>query len=126
MMGYNTVAVLYNDGLHYGVGDAGLGERIQTASRNWSNRQDHRFHIDFFARSGNASASYGRIVSQEHADYSQVVVVGRNTGAPLRECDNLDRYALDQLADALTRHGYTVKKPKRKAAHRSGKQEDAA
>jgi hypothetical protein len=28
------------------------------------------------------------------------------------ECDDLDHYALGQIADALRRHGWTVKPPK--------------
>ena len=56
----------------------------------------------------------GRVVSQADAGYSQIVVVAGGTGLPLRECNNLDWYALDQLEEALERHGYKVTKPRKR------------
>lgn len=105
-MGFNTVAVLYND-FNF-ADDATIGPRIQRAMRGWLERDRDRMATYFGA---------GIVVSQAHADYSQVVVVGKNTGKPIVECDDLDHYALGQIADALRRHGWTVKppaKPKRK------------
>lgn len=100
-MGFNTVAVLYNDHTHRIAEDGPLGERIAKAMRMWSVRDRDPLVTHFGA---------GQVVSQAHADYSQVVVVGRNTGKPINECDDLDYYALQQIADALKRHGYTVRK----------------
>ena len=107
-MGFNTVAVLYNDFNFARQSD--LGRRIDDAMRSWSWRDRDHLATHFGA---------GMVISQAHADYSQVVVVGRNTGHPIVECNDLDHYALGQIADALRRHGWTVKppaKPKRKHA----------
>ena len=105
-MGFNTVAVLYNDCVHdireYG---GNLGQRLGTAmTAGWSLRDRNTHGTSFGA---------GQVVSQAHADYSQVVVVGHNTGRPITECADLDHYALGQIADALRRHGWTVKPPKK-------------
>lgn len=104
-MGFNTVAVLYNDHTYAFRQDGALGQRIATAmTAGWSERHRNKLATWFGA---------GQIVSQAHADYSQIVVCGRNTGAPLSECNELDWFALHQLAEALRRHGYTVKPPRK-------------
>jgi hypothetical protein len=100
-MGFNTVAVLYND-FNFAK-QADIGQRIHDAMRGWSWRERERLATHFGA---------GMVVSQAHADYSQVVVVGQNRGRMIIECDDLDHYALGQIADALRRHGWTVKPPK--------------
>lgn len=102
-MGFNTVAVLYND-FNFAT-EQHIGERIRQAMLGWHGRDRDRMVTHFGA---------GMVVSQAHADYSQVVVVGRNTGSPIVECNDLDHYALSQLADALVRHGWTVKPPTKK------------
>lgn len=104
-MGYNTVAVLYNDHTSLIRDDADIGRRIAKAMQSWCSRDRYPLALYFGS---------GVICSQEHADYSQVVVVGQNRGRRLCDCNDLDSYALDQLADALRRHGWTVKEPKRK------------
>lgn len=101
-MGFNTVAVLYNDFNFAKQPD--IGRRIQDAMRGWSMRERDSLATWFGA---------GMVVSQAHADYSQVVVVGQNRGRQIVECDDLDHYALGQIADALRRHGWTVKPPKK-------------
>lgn len=113
-MGYNTVLVVFNDSLHMGAGDPNLGERIQRASRMWSARTTHPEELQFFARSGNGSASYGAVVSQEHADYDQIVIVGQNRGRRLRDVSDLNWFALNEMADCLRRHGWTAKEPPRR------------
>lgn len=104
-MGYNTVAVLYNDCTHLIRKDGDIGRRIANAMQSWHAR-DH-YPLDLYFGSG-------EVCSQAHADYSQVVVVGQNRGRRLCDCDDLDGYALDQMADALRRHGWTVKEPGKK------------
>jgi hypothetical protein len=108
-MGFNTVAVLYNDHTHRLRSDDGsISQEIGRAMQHWSIRDRDRMATHFGA---------GMVVSQAHADYSQVVVVGQNRGRPIVECDDLDHYALGQIADALRRHGWNVKPPaKRKRA----------
>lgn len=110
-VGYNSVAVLFNDQLEAIRNDANTGERIANAMRGWHMRDRDRLATWF---------GYGQIVSQDHADYSQVVVCGQNGGRPLADCDKLDRYALDQLVSALVRHGYSVKAPRKAKPGRSG------
>lgn len=105
-MGFNTVAVIFNDHTHRLQEDDGrLSREIAKAMRGWSMRDRDRMATWFGA---------GQVVSQAHADYSQVVVVGQNSGRPISECGNLDWYALDQIEAALKRHGYVVKKPKKR------------
>lgn len=101
-MGFNTVAVLYNDFTSEIRASGRLGERIAGAMQSWSQRDRDRMATNFGA---------GMVVSQAHADYSQVVVVGQNCGRPITECNDLDLYALGQIADALRRHGWSVKSP---------------
>lgn len=104
-MGFNTVAVLLNDYAHDLERNGPLGKRIAHAmTAGWSLRNRDSMETWFGA---------GRVISQAHADYSQVVVVGKNSGKPITECDDLDHYALDQIADALRRHGWTVTPPKK-------------
>ena len=101
-MGFNTVAVLYND-FNF-ARDPDIGKRIAEAMRGWSWRERDRLATHFGA---------GMVCSQAHADYSQVVVVGQNRGRMIVECDDLDHYALGQIADALRRHGWKVTPPKK-------------
>lgn len=103
-MGYNTVAVLLNDNLARGAKDPTLGERILSASRNWSVRD----------RGGDLSfASYGSIISQDHADGYQVCIVHGNMGWCADDAE-YDKYlgwqALDAMKDCLERNGYRVVK----------------
>lgn len=108
-MGYNTVAVLFNDFSHEIANSGPVGRRIAEAIRGWSMRSRDK-HILWFG--------CGAVISQDHADYSQVVVVGQNRGRSLCECNDLDGYALSQLTEALVRHGYTVKAPKKTKAQK--------
>jgi hypothetical protein len=104
-MGFNTVAVLYNDA-NFDRPD--MGERIQKAMRGWSVRDRFPMETHFGA---------GIVISQAHADYTQVVAVGRNTGGPISELTtDLDWFALEQLKACLENHGYKVTKPRRKRA----------
>jgi hypothetical protein len=102
-MGYNTVAVLYND--HNFKDDSTIGPRIQNAMRNWSWRDRDPLATHF---------GVSVVVSQAHADYPQVVVVGQNSGRPISEANGLDRMALDQMVACLVRHGYKITAPKKK------------
>lgn len=113
-MGFNTVMMVLNDTVDVGAKDPEIGQRIRDAVISWSSRDRDPGRCDIYARSDRAIASYASVISQAHADYSQVVVVGRNCGAPIVECNELDHYALGQIADALRRHGWTVKPPSKK------------
>lgn len=105
-MGFNTVAVLYND--FDFTKQQHLGERIQSAMRSWPDRDRIQLGANF---------GCGIVISQAHADYTQVVVVGRNTGYPISEATDLDWYALNQIKACLEANGYrVVKKRKPKGA----------
>lgn len=113
-MGFNTVAVLLNDGLHMGADDPELGKRIQEASRNWGH-SPQRSDADIFARSGRGSCSYGSIVSVSHADDCQIVIAGGNMGFRIQDAKpqsptQLSTAAIWLLQEALERHGYSVTK----------------
>jgi len=101
-MGYNTVAVIYND--HHGGAYRSL-EQMDHAIQGWTAR-DRDPQITYFG--------FGKVISQAHADDDQVVIVGRNDGVTAREASNLSSYALDQMRDCLERHGFRVSKRARK------------
>lgn len=116
-MGFNTVLVVYNDSVGSGADDPQLGRRICNAVSGWHGKGRDPSICHIYTMSGRHAASYGQVISQAHADYYQVVVVGKNSGRPIQEAENLDWITLDQLADCLKRHGWTAKPPaKRKSA----------
>ncbi|MFG1462325.1 hypothetical protein V5F77_05440 [Xanthobacter sp. DSM 24535] len=110
-MGYNTVAVIYNDHTHE-IGRSGhLGERIAEAmiSASGSRCQTHE------RRFGS-----GYIVSQAHADTWQITAIGHNIGYRLGDLGNPPPPdALEMAAWMLREHGYKVTKPKVKKAARN-------
>lgn len=103
-MGFNTVAVLYNDFQGDLEKDGAYGRRIAEAMRDWWD-QRHPAATSFGA---------GAVISQAHADYSQVVIVARNSGVPADKADDLDWAALEQMQRCLERHGYKVTKPRKR------------
>lgn len=100
-MGFNTVAVLYNDHVHRIREDGPIGREMAEAILQWPGRG----YVSLPGYFG-----VGKVVSQAHADYSQVVIVGRNNGCMASEAKDLDWYALDQMKACLERHGYKVTK----------------
>jgi len=102
-MGYNTVAVLYNDFTGEFKRDGRIGQRIADAMRDYHDKDRHRRNF-----------GAGVVISQDHADGEQVVIVSRNFGCRADEAEVLGRMALDQMQSCLERHGYKVTKPKRK------------
>jgi D-alanyl-D-alanine carboxypeptidase len=112
-VGYNTVAVLFNDHMHRIQDDPDFGRHVAQAVRAWTWPDRARSATHFGS---------GQVISQAHADYSQVVVVGRNAGKPIVECEDLDHYALGQIADALRRHGWSVKPPRKSKATQQDKE----
>jgi hypothetical protein len=104
-MGYNTVAVLYNDFTAEIAKSGQIGTRIADAMRRYSSRREGQFATNFGA---------GMVISQAHADCEQVVIVSRNYGVRADEATNLGPGALNDMAECLERHGYKVTAPKRK------------
>ena len=99
-MGYNTVLVVLNDNVDMGARDPHLGERILSAVRSWTRRRD-RHELQFFARAPNGgAASYGEVISQDHANGYQVVIVHGNTGWRLDD-PNLPEECLKALEQQL-------------------------
>jgi len=122
-MGYNTVAILLNDNIAFGADDPNLGKAIQSASREWSEREHDHLATRISTRSGNCiGAIYGQIISQDHADGYQVVVVHGNWGWRIDEAHN-DKYlgypAIDQMKDCLERNGYRVTKRRKQTEARA-------
>lgn len=102
-MGYNTVAVIYNDHTHRLAEDDGrISREIVKAMRGWSIRDRDKLATWFGA---------GQVISQAHADYTQIVAVGQNTGKPIEDCNDLEYFALQQMAECLIRHGWSAKPP---------------
>ena len=108
-MGFNTVAVLYND-FNFAKQPL-IGGMIQDAIRGWSMRDRDHLATHFGA---------GMVVSQAHADHTQIVAVGQNRGRPIHECHDLDYMALSSMAECLVRHGWTARPPAKKRTVRKG------
>ncbi len=102
-MGYNTVAVLYNDFTHEIEKSGSVGRRIAVAMRQYSMREHDHMVTHFGA---------GMVVSQDHADGEQVVIVSKNHGMRADEATDLGWQALKDMAECLKRHGYKVTPPK--------------
>jgi hypothetical protein len=108
-MGFNTVLVVLNDHLDVGAKDPTLGEKIQRSSLVWP-RVRRGVESSFFAQSGNCSASYGEVISCDHANGHQVVIVHGNTGW------RLDDPALpEECLKALERQLKQVKRERKPA-----------
>lgn len=105
-MGYNTVAVLYNDFTAEIANSGPIGARIADAMRRYGSRREGQFATNFGA---------GMVISQDHASGEQVVIVSKGTGVRADEATDLGWQALNDMAECLERHGYKVTKPKKKA-----------
>ena len=81
-MGFNTVAVLYND-VNF-ANETDFGKRIHDAMRGWSWRDRNPMIVNF---------GCGMIVSQAHADYTQIVAVGENRGRSVQDCNDRPRFS---------------------------------
>lgn len=114
-MGYNTVAVIYNDFTgEYKTQGERIGKRIAAAMRDY--HDEDRSRRNFGA---------GVVISQDHADGEQVTITHGNTGWTAEEATpgtytELTWRGLDQMQRCLERHGYKVTKPRKvKAAGRA-------
>lgn len=101
-MGFNTVAVLLNDHTADFEKDGPLGKRVAYAMNAWS-----PVTLDGWFGAG-------RVISRDHADGYQLVVVHGNTGQMLSEANDLPWLTLSQLAECLNKHGWRAKPPARK------------
>ncbi|MFG1429357.1 hypothetical protein [Roseixanthobacter glucoisosaccharinicivorans] len=103
-MGYNTVAVIYNDHSDTIKKSGRLGERIwdaMVAAGSWRCQTHER------------NFGSGYIVSQAHADTWQITAIGCNFGYRLGDPNNPPPPdALEMAAWALREHGYKVTKPR--------------
>lgn len=105
-MGFTTVAILHNDLSHEIEKSERLGADIAEAMRGW-----------WSCRHGSGDFRVGSVISREHADAYQIVIVHGNTGEPVRDAKDLHYSALNQMADCLKRHGWMARPPsKRKRA----------
>lgn len=100
-MGHLTVTMVYNDQID------SAPDELRYAARHWQPRKPGVYNPE-------AHFGWGQVVSQAHADYPQITVCWCNEGRRLEDCDNLNYMALDQLKQALERHGYRVTKRRKK------------
>lgn len=103
-MGINTVAVLLNDFTHEFDGDGPLGKRIAHAMMTWNHGSNRPGDLKGYFHAG-------RVISAAHADYEQVVIIGKNTGCTVYDAKDLSYLALDSMAQCLKRHGWSAKPP---------------
>ena len=102
-MGFNTVAVLYNDCTGEFKREGRIGQRIAEAMRDYHDKDRQRRNF-----------GAGVVISQAHADGEQVVIVHANYGYRADEAEGLGWMALDQMQRCLERHGYKVTKPRKR------------
>lgn len=91
-MGYNSVAVIYNDFVGY---ENRSIKQIDDAIKQYP--RDGYFN-------------FGQIVSMDHSSYDQVVIVGKNTGSHISKIDNISPEAITQMKTCLEKFGYKVSK----------------
>ena len=109
-MGYYSVAVLYNDFANELAEAPDAGKRISDAISGYSIRDYRPDRVNF---------KYGSIISQDHADSAQVIVVGGykgGVGHPIMEEKNdkfIDHWAFVQMINCLQRNGYRVTKKRK-------------
>lgn len=102
-MGYNTVAVLYNDVLDIIRREPKFGEIVYQGFLGYQQARNPR----------DANFVYGEIISCEHADYDQLVVVGQNRGRQLRDVDDPSPMMLLEMKEFMEKHGYRVVKKRK-------------
>lgn len=92
-MGYNTVAVLYND-MSQEISEAmpRLGQAMR--AYGWK-----RSSVD-------RNFGSGVVISQEHADWLQVVVAGRNTGWAIGRDEDVPDYVMEAVCRAIDAAGW--------------------
>lgn len=102
-MGYNTVAVIYND--------------MTSEIKNHMPRLDEAMrsfgHNDLL----DGYFGVGKIISQAHADYPQITVIGRNSGEVVHHDNEVSDWALDALVNILEMRGFKVKRPTTHPTH---------
>ena len=98
-MGYNTVALLFNDQLSHLDGDPRAGEKIAHAVRSWQ-PQDQMSGL----------FGQGRVISVAHADTPQLVIVGMNRGVLVKdaEASDADYRIIEDMKQFLEKAGYLV------------------
>lgn len=98
-MGFNTVAVLYNDHSH--------SIEKQMPRLAWAMRS---FGMGRDALAGHFGC--GNIISQAHADTPQVTVIGMNSGEVIHHDNEVSDWAINAIVQVLEGRGYKVKAPK--------------
>lgn len=102
-MGLNSVAVLFNDFCGEIANSGRLGQRISFAMQEWNPVERKGFF------------GAGRVISRDHSDGYQVVIVHGNTGQVVQDANDLPDMPLRQMAECLIRHGWTARPPKKTA-----------
>lgn len=108
-MGFNTAAIVLNDSLNSIAEDPEIGERIrQAVNSSW------RDEGDITARGHGIHIGAIRVLPPQHADYVQIVAIGRNT---IRRLGTSGKWEPeDLLRDLADQLGYSLRKKASKAA----------
>ena len=118
-MGYNSTIVVMNDALHAIGEDPEFGKKLEQAILS-SHRVDHP-DVSAVSKGGGIHVNAATVIGCEHADVTQVIAVGWNSGKVLDHThinyhdDSMttDEKVLRSLADKL---GFSLrKKPAKKA-----------
>lgn len=116
-MGYNTAAIILNDGLDQIAKDTNIGAKIDAAV---GLAQRGRLHPIGIESGIDISAGYHvnamQVLPSQHADIDQIIIIGGNYARSVINLRNsphrctegeLQEWLLEQLADHL---GYELKK----------------
>jgi hypothetical protein len=110
-MGFNTVAIILNDQVHDAAKQPDFGQQVVDAVSGWYGRSRRPFAAE--TRRGGL-----RVVSQAHADYTQVVIVSCNCARALSMGDTPLPGDLEALASILRVYGWRATAPAKKDAPR--------
>lgn len=116
-MGYNTTVVVMNDALDVIKNDPEFGKNLYYAvlETQQGKQVDVPAHSYRDGEKRGVFCNAATVISSQHADDPQVVVVKHNTGWVDRYKETLPDHVIEDLKWVLKNNGYTVSKtPKKK------------
>ncbi len=117
-MGYNSVVVVMNDAIGMIEKDQTFGKNLHDAVITMGRPDAQKYGNDVPAYSPTGLGVFcnaATVVSSQHADVPQVVVVKHNSGYVYKYGETLPDHVLEDLKWVLAQHGYTTrKKPTKK------------
>lgn len=108
-MGYNTVAVVMNDTIDMVADDKQFGKRLYNAVLDAASSK-RRVDVAAHTSTGGIAVNAATVLSCQHADEPQIVVVKHNTGYVYQYQKTLPDHVIEDLKFVLEQHGYQISK----------------